>query len=636
MGKMPKSELNPTAFELRIRTQIIAVVAVLTLVSTCVWVWRTVAMRAEFARVIAKSVDRELQVGDLRGSMMNVERAGQELFEKIHYVDYRSVLQFTMDGKSKSLFPYHVRVPVKNPESDRELSSLEFWFNPFEGLFYFLIILVPALSALGFLEYKRSLKRLRSEMHHFGLAKSAEAKEFLATQVAHDIRSPLSALNMVVGTLKELPEEKRHLIRNAAQRINDIANGLLQKPKSSDASFKSTNPSAEPVMLALLIDAVMSEKRFQFREDMQIEISADLASGYGVFADVNSSDFARVLSNIINNAVEATNGKGRVTVALRAEAKHAIVEIRDNGTGIPAELVKKLGERGFTHGKAGTESGSGLGLYHAKEIINAASGQLEFESAFGIGTFVRITLPRVSVPKWFVDRIQVSEGATIVIVGDDQTVHQIWSDRLASLEVGQKVDHKSFASLNQLTSWLSSGEKGAAVFLIDYEFVGLSENGLDRIAAAGIAKQSILVTSRSESPEVRTRAGELGIKILPKAQAALVPIDIVPKPVRLDALVIDDDSLIKSVWEMAAAKQGKKIACFESLNEFLIIAPTLDRETPILIDVNLADGVRGEDVAVAILRLGFSNISLATGYEAETIKIPPGVRRVVGKDPLFH
>jgi signal transduction histidine kinase len=60
-----------------------------------------------------------------------------------------------------------------------------------------------------------------------------ESLEAQSKQVAHDIRSPLSALSMIVGTLKDLPEEKRILIRNATQRINDIANGLLQKSKST-------------------------------------------------------------------------------------------------------------------------------------------------------------------------------------------------------------------------------------------------------------------------------------------------------------------------------------------------------------------------------------------------------------------
>ena len=74
----------------------------------------------------------------------------------------------------------------------------------------------------------------------------------LSSQVSHDIRSPLAALNMIVGSLDVLPEEKRQIIRNATQRINDIANQLLQKGKDpvSEASKKSgPSPLAEPTML---------------------------------------------------------------------------------------------------------------------------------------------------------------------------------------------------------------------------------------------------------------------------------------------------------------------------------------------------------------------------------------------------
>src|SRR5262249_13643075 len=81
----------------------------------------------------------------------------------------------------------------------------------------------------------------------------AKATMEIAAQVSHDIRSPLSALNMIMGTLQSLPEEKRLIIRNATQRINDISNQLLQKAKGDGGNLQ-TNFASEPIMLVAQVD----------------------------------------------------------------------------------------------------------------------------------------------------------------------------------------------------------------------------------------------------------------------------------------------------------------------------------------------------------------------------------------------
>lgn len=104
----------------------------------------------------------------------------------------------------------------------------------------------------------------------------------IASQISHDIRSPLSALNMVSGSLLEVPEEKRLIIRNASQRINDIANQLLSKSKEIQ---KNTEPKLQKHSIELLsgiVDVLVSEKRTQFRDKLGISIELDLKNGYGV------------------------------------------------------------------------------------------------------------------------------------------------------------------------------------------------------------------------------------------------------------------------------------------------------------------------------------------------------------------
>src|ERR1044072_9503225 len=103
----------------------------------------------------------------------------------------------------------------------------------------------------------------------------------MGRQVAHDLRSPLSALNMVTGSLNgQLAEQQRVIIRAATQRINDIANGLL-----GPAAGVSKDRNTKTEMLIPLIEGVLSEKRAQFREKLDVDIQSDLSQGYGLFAE---------------------------------------------------------------------------------------------------------------------------------------------------------------------------------------------------------------------------------------------------------------------------------------------------------------------------------------------------------------
>ncbi len=121
----------------------------------------------------------------------------------------------------------------------------------------------------------------------------------LSRQVAHDIRSPLAVLTMMTGSLTDIPEDKRILIRNATQRINDIANGLLRMGKTT---LMPDSVVVQPVVnmksiefIPALVDILVSEKRMQFREHGVLEIQTDLKNSFGSFSEINSTELKRVI-----------------------------------------------------------------------------------------------------------------------------------------------------------------------------------------------------------------------------------------------------------------------------------------------------------------------------------------------------
>lgn len=165
----------------------------------------------------------------------------------------------------------------------------------------------------------------------------------IASQVAHDIRSPLSALDVVLANSDGLDEDKRVLARSAIARIKDIANNLISHTKfkkMSTALMKASEPKAI-ILLASLVDSLVSEKRTQFRSLLYVILDYEIhASSYGVFVNVHSSQLSRALSNLINNAVESLlHNRGRISISLKTVSDFVEISIIDNGKGIPKDIL---------------------------------------------------------------------------------------------------------------------------------------------------------------------------------------------------------------------------------------------------------------------------------------------------------
>jgi len=134
-----------------------------------------------------------------------------------------------------------------------------------------------------------------------------------ATQVSHDIKSPLAALDMVVSNFAGPPEDKRILIRNAVSRIKDISNNLLQKNREimkddlilPCCQHDNSNEPRSSQLLSSLIENIISEKKVQLTDNPGIEIISDITLGsYGLFAEIQPTEFKRLISNLLNNSVE--------------------------------------------------------------------------------------------------------------------------------------------------------------------------------------------------------------------------------------------------------------------------------------------------------------------------------------------
>lgn len=469
----------------------------------------------------------------------------------------------------------------------------------------------------------------------------------MASQVAHDIRSPLAALNMVTSDLSELPEETRIIVRSAVGRIKDIANSLLLNNRiNSESAETNTLEDASTQLLPAIIDELVTEKRMQYRTKIGVEIDYELGTaGYGIFAKIQVAEFKRVLSNLINNSVESFRDEGTVSLTLEGSETHTKLIVKDNGSGIPIDVLPRLMQRGETHGKKG---GSGLGLYHARTTCEAWGGNLVVESEVAKGTSIIITLPRAPAPHWFVPKLVIAAESTVVVLDDDTSIHQIWHGRFERanfFENGIKVHH--FSTLQKIESWMRGGlsYSHSTIFLFDYELIGEKTSGLALIEKFQIANQSILVTSRYDDKIIRETCKRLGVKLIPKGMTGFVPVEIAAAGIAeqtpvIDAVLIDDDEIVHMTWRMSAKQAGCRFLGFYTADEFFKVAETIGLETPIYIDSFLGKNsrdveMRGEDVSLALSKMGFKSLYLATGLVPDHADKMTWLKAVRGKDAPF-
>lgn len=451
----------------------------------------------------------------------------------------------------------------------------------------------------------------------------------LASQVAHDIRSPLSALNAVAKDILCASENTRLMTRNAIRRINDIANNLLTKYRGKE-DVDNTGISSE--LLLPVLDSIVSEKRAQLgKQNIQFNIESEDA--YALFSAINLPAFKRVFSNLLGNAMEAIKTTGTVSIGLMHTLGKVNITITDDGIGIASDLLPHIFERGVSSKK----EGNGLGLTYAKECIESWNGTISVQSEINKGTKVTITLPRASDPKWFAKYLTIKRASKVIIVDDDESVHGVWVQRLInSNSLAHVPPIKHFYNPLEFKLWCEQNRCSDDVYLIDYEFVNINMSGIALIQSLQIMNQAILVTSHYEESEIRHVCERFGLKIVPKSLAMCVPISFQNgQSLQPDCVIIDDDDGVLEAWRCRALASCKKVAAFESVEEFMQAMHNYPRNIPIYIDSELRSNIKGEIAAKAIHDNGFTEIFLATGYSEIKIRDYPWLKSIVEKDPPF-
>lgn len=369
-------------------------------------------------------------------------------------------------------------------------------------------------------EIKKANHSLREVIAEAELRRFQDELTKTALQVVHDIGSPIVILELIQATSTIAPEENRKLIKNAISKIRDISNTLLKKAKHDFSG--DINDSLSQHLLFYLVDQVVSEKRAQFSY-VNFTLNIEKQS-YQIFSFIKPIELSRVLSNLINNAVEAIRDDSNILITMsNFSSEEALIKIEDYGKGIPKNILSNLGELGGSFGKT---QGTGVGLNHAINTIKAWGGRVEIQSEEGKGTIVQIFLRKCNPPSWFIPDINVFDKQIVVVIDDDEGMHSVWKMKLDEFqkESGITINLLCFKAPQELIQWKETITTDAQIlYLCDYEFVGTEINGIDLIMKLGINHSSILVTS-SVINAVLLQCEGAHIKVLPKNVINFIPI----------------------------------------------------------------------------------------------------------------
>ena len=200
-----------------------------------------------------------------------------------------------------------------------------------------------------------------------------------ARQVAHELKNPLTPIRFAVSSLRRsaIPEQRD------AVEVLDAESARLEAMAKSFAQFGRLpeGPTATVDLAELARETV--------RTTMPPEMTVRVEGGHGVLVLGQHDALQRALSNVLLNAADATARKGTVTVKAEKGDGMAVLAVRDDGVGIPAEQLSRIWEPYVTQKTGGT----GLGLAIVKQTVVAHGGQVEAVSEPGKGTEIRLLFP---------------------------------------------------------------------------------------------------------------------------------------------------------------------------------------------------------------------------------------------------
>jgi len=229
----------------------------------------------------------------------------------------------------------------------------------------------------------KEMDRIRSELVH---------------TVSHDLRSPLTSvigyteLIERAGPLNDNQREFLKRIQESVQHITSLINDLLELG-SVEAGLDTRR---EYVQLDVILNYTLEMLQGQIKAK-HIKVQTQITPALPALR-ANPVRLRQVLDNVVGNAIKYSSDQGEVSISLRAEDSQVIVQVTDNGPGIPVKDQAHIFDKFYRGSNISSHAGSGLGLAIVKSIVEAHQGRMWVESMVGRGSSFFIVLPVLTDP----------------------------------------------------------------------------------------------------------------------------------------------------------------------------------------------------------------------------------------------
>jgi signal transduction histidine kinase len=216
----------------------------------------------------------------------------------------------------------------------------------------------------------------------------------MAAVIAHEVKNPLAGIEVMAGVLRrKIP---------ATPELQALLSDIINEAKMANAIVQEVLDFVRPIRLQVertaIADAVQGAITLADTKARRGAVNLDVRLAAGLpLIQGDQHQLAQLFTNLLINAYEAMGGTGRITIsgeltrlADGGEGRDAVlVEVTDDGPGMPQEISEKVFDPFFTT-KA---QGSGLGLAIVRKIVDAHDGRLDLRTSPGQGTTIRLTLP---------------------------------------------------------------------------------------------------------------------------------------------------------------------------------------------------------------------------------------------------
>ncbi|MBI2944910.1 MAG: sensor histidine kinase [Candidatus Wallbacteria bacterium] len=208
----------------------------------------------------------------------------------------------------------------------------------------------------------------------------------MVATIVHDVRGPLSnilGLTRILSDQQERPrrESMAHLLAKQVERITELSDDILAFSQGSMTLHLDEFAAVE------FIEDILGDVR-PLADERGVKLVAEIEGCASLRAD--RTKMARVVYNLVKNSIEASSSGSRVLVRLDSQPHRILLEVADEGKGVPSEVRPRLFDAFVTHGKP---AGTGLGLAIARSHVVAHGGTIEFSSEVGVGTKFQVELP---------------------------------------------------------------------------------------------------------------------------------------------------------------------------------------------------------------------------------------------------